>query len=144
MEKKIIDFHAHILPGADHGSKDTNTTKSQLELLKKAGVEAVVATPHFYPQNDNVESFLDRRKACTEELLTIVGERPEIYLGAEVLVCAGIDHMPGLERLCIEGTDVILLEMPFSSWRDEHIEAVGKISRSGLTVVMAHIDRYPE
>ena len=144
MEKKIIDFHAHILPGADHGSRDIKTTKAQLEMMAKAGIEAVVATPHFYPQNDSVDSFLERRKRCAEALLEIEGERPEIYLGAEVLVCAGIDHMPGLERLCIEGTNVILLEMPFNSWRDEHIEAVGRIARSGLQVVMAHIDRYPE
>ena len=144
MEKRIIDFHAHILPGADHGSRDINNTKKQLEHLKNAGVRAVVATPHFYPQNDNVNDFLERRKKCSEALLTIEGERPLVYLGAEVLVCAGIDHMPGIENLCIEGTDVILLEMPFNSWREEHIEAVARISRSGLTVVMAHIDRYPE
>lgn len=144
MEKNIIDFHAHILPGADHGSRDVKTTKAQLEMLAGAGVKAVVATPHFYPQNDSVDSFLERRRACADELLTIDCERPEIYLGAEVLVCAGIDHMPGIERLCIEGTDVILLEMPFNSWREEHIEAVGRIARSGLQVVMAHIDRYPE
>jgi protein-tyrosine phosphatase len=144
MEKRIIDFHAHILPGADHGSRNTETTRAQLELLKKAGVGAVVATPHFYPQNDSVEDFLERRSLCAKELSAIDVERPSVYLGAEVLVCAGIDHMPGLEKLCIEGTDVILLEMPFNSWREEHIEAVARISRSGLTVVMAHIDRYPE
>ncbi len=144
MEKKIIDFHAHILPGADHGSSDKKTTKKQLEMLKNAGVEAVVATPHFYPQKDSVESFLERREMCVRELLEIEGERIPVYLGAEVLVCAGIDHMPDLEKLCIEGTDVILLEMPFNSWREEHVEAVARISRSGLTVVMAHIDRYPE
>ena len=145
MEKKnIIDFHTHILPGADHGSKNVETTKAQLALLNKAGVTAAVATPHFYPQNDSVESFLERRSRCAEELFAISGERPEVYLGAEVLVCAGIDHMPNIERLCIEGTETILLEMPFSSWREEHIEAVARIARSGLNVVMAHIDRYPE
>ena len=54
MEKnKIIDFHAHILPGADHGSRDVKTTKAQLEMLAGAGVKAVVATPHFYPQKDS-------------------------------------------------------------------------------------------
>lgn len=144
-KQKIIDFHAHILPMADHGSDGLKTSLKQLDILNDAGVESVVATPHFYPQRDSVESFLKRRNKSVELLLSKKKEdRPLICLGAEVLVCPGIDHMPGLERLCIEGTDVILLEMPFNSWREEHMEAVARISRSGLTVVMAHIDRYPE
>ncbi|MBE6587538.1 MAG: hypothetical protein E7647_03885 [Ruminococcaceae bacterium] len=141
----ITDFHAHILPGADHGSKNIETTKAQLSLMKDAGVDAVVATPHFYPQNDSVESFLERRKASAEALLSIEAEsRPQVYLGAEVLVCPGIDHMPGIERLCIEGTGIMLLEMPFSSWSDGHIASVARLARKGFTVIMAHIDRYPE
>lgn len=142
--KRIIDFHAHILPGADHGSRNVETTKAQLELLKRADVTAVVATPHFYPQNDSVDSFLERREECADAFLSIEADRPDVYIGAEVLVCPGIDHMQGIEKLCIVGTETILLEMPFNSWREEHIDAVARISRSGLTVVMAHIDRYPE
>ncbi len=140
----IIDFHAHILPGADHGSKSVKNSEEQLFLLKSAGVKSVVATPHFYPQKDSVDSFLERRSAAVGELSRIVSDvNPKVYLGAEVLVCPGIDHMQDFGRLCIEGTDVILLEMPFSSWNDSHIEAVSRISRMGMTVVMAHIDRYP-
>ncbi len=142
---ELIDFHAHILPGADHGSRDIETSLSQLSILKKAGVEAVCATPHFYPQKDSVASFLERREGCAKALFSSVGEEciPKILLGAEVLVCPGIDHMEDLSKLCIEGTDVILLEMPFSTFNDSLVETVAKISRMGLTVVMAHIDRYP-
>lgn len=141
----IVDFHSHILPGADHGSDSLETTKKQLSLMKSSNVVKAVATPHFYPQRDSVESFLERRSIAVKALSALErGNRPEIYLGAEVLVCPGIDHMQGLERLCIEGTAVILLEMPMTSWRDEEIEAVARIARSGLIPVMAHIDRYPE
>jgi len=141
----IIDFHAHILPRADHGSDSLETTKKQLLYLKRCGVCTVVATPHFYPQRDNVDTFLKRREESWCRLKSeITEDMPRVLLGAEVLVCSGIDHMPGIERLCVEGTEVILLEMPMGPWRDEHIEAVRRISRLGLTVVMAHIDRYRE
>ena len=33
----IIDFHAHILPGADHGSRHTVTSLAQLELIRQGG-----------------------------------------------------------------------------------------------------------
>lgn len=143
--QKIIDFHAHILPLADHGSDSLQTSLKQLDLLSTVGVEKVVATPHFYPQRDSVQSFLKRRAKSAEPLMSEkrVGH-PDICLGAEILVCPGIDHLPGLEKLCIEGTNVLLLEMPYASWREEEIEAVVKTVRQGFTVVMAHIDRYPK
>lgn len=140
----IVDFHTHILPGADHGSRNIETSLSQLELLCRYGVKRVVATPHFYPERDNVELFLKRREEAAAILKTEMSDSfPQIYEGAEVLVCPGIERMPGLEKLCIKGTNVILLEMPFSGWSDGHIKSVAKISRMGLTAIMAHIDRYP-
>lgn len=141
---KIVDFHAHILPGADHGSRNIETTVKQLELYSGFGVEKVVATPHFYPEKDSVESFLKRREGAVELLKgKMQDDYPLIYVGAEVLVCPGISEMPDLEKLCIMGTNVILLEMPFSGWNDEHIKSVSEISRNGYISVMAHIDRYP-
>ena len=67
-----------------------------------------------------------------------------VALGAEVLVCEGMEKMDGLELLTIEGTNTILLEMPFHEWSNEIIETVFKISKMDLKVVLAHIDRYPK
>ncbi len=144
-KQKIIDFHAHILPVADHGSDSLLTSLKQLDILSSSGVETVVATPHFYPQRDRVEEFLQRRNTSADLLLSEKKEEhPDICLGAEVLVCPGIDHLPGLEKLCIEGTNVLLLEMPYTAWREEEIVTVAKTIKLGYTVVMAHIDRYPK
>ena len=63
-----LDYHAHILPGCDHGSDSVETSRRQLEMARKAGVATVCATPHFYPQRETVACFLDRR-ARTAELL---------------------------------------------------------------------------
>ena len=140
----LTDFHAHILPGADHGSSSLETSATQLRILYGAGVRRVVATPHFYPNAISVDGFLRKRDAAERSLASLSGERmPRIYVGAEVLVCAGIDRMPGLEKLCIKGTNVLLLEMPFAKWDDSLYEAVYNISRRGFRVVMAHIGRYP-
>ena len=140
----MIDFHAHILPRADHGSDGIETSKKQLAALFDNNITKVVATPHFYPQRHKVSEFLERRERAKKELQTLKGaDLPEVFLGAEVLVCGGIDHMEGIEKLCIEGTDIILLEMPFHTFREEHYEAVYKITKMGLRPVMAHVDRYP-
>ena len=140
----VIDFHAHILPGADHGSRDRGTTQKQLALIAAGGTRAVVATPHFYPHRDNISSFLTRRAAAVERLLACdLPADLQIFLGAEVQVCEGLDDMEELEALCVQGTKVILLEMPHGRWSERLIATVIGVAERGLVPVLAHIDRYP-
>jgi tyrosine-protein phosphatase YwqE len=47
----IIDFHAHVLPGADHGSVDAEEAKKQLELAYYSGLDLIVAHL-FLPDKD--------------------------------------------------------------------------------------------
>ena len=54
------DFHAHILPGMDHGSTSTETTRNQLSAAKELGISTIVATSHFYPDIHRVGSYLRR------------------------------------------------------------------------------------
>ncbi|MDL2302574.1 hypothetical protein LJC58_09505 [Lachnospiraceae bacterium OttesenSCG-928-D06] len=65
---KNIDFHAHILPGMDHGCKNCKMSEKQLEIAGKYGVNRIVATPHFYAQEETVDSFLQRRKEAILEI----------------------------------------------------------------------------
>ena len=139
-----IDFHSHILPQADHGSDRVETSLEQLALLREAGVKAVVATPHFYPQSLSLEHFLERRQKCMKRLMDACTElQPQVYIGAEVLICPNLDGMEGLEKLCVEGTNVLLLEMPLDRIEDEHFETAARLcARKDLRIVLAHIDRY--
>ncbi len=142
-KQKIIDFHAHILPCADHGSDGLQTSMEQIALINNAGVSAVVATPHFYPHFHTVEQFSSTVSAAAEELAASVTDRPLIGLGAEVLYCEGIENMDGLSRLCIRGTDLLILELPLADWDKNIIYSVKRLTDS-CTVVLAHIDRYME
>ncbi len=140
----IIDFHAHILPRCDHGCNSSAMAHQQLSIMKAAGTDAVVATPHFYPNEDRIESFLDAREGAISAIRhkLPLAELPAIYPAAEVLVCAGLHKMESLEKLAVSGTKVILLEMPFTRWSDELINTVLGVRERGLCPVLAHIDRY--
>lgn len=140
----LTDFHAHILPGADHGSGNDETSRSQLELLRSVNIERVVATPHFYPSVHNIDRFLEMRELAAQRIKEINKDSDiSVLVGAEVLVCEGLEKMPGLERLCVDRTKTILLEMPMTNWSPRLFETVDRIFRSDMTPVMAHIDRYP-
>lgn len=42
-----LDYHAHILPGCDHGSSSVDMSLKQINMAKEAGVQTICATPHF-------------------------------------------------------------------------------------------------
>lgn len=68
---------------------------------------------------------------------------PEIILGAEVKYYEGISRLDGLKSLCIQGTRLLLLEMPMKSWTEYNVRELIDISCSGKIIpVLAHIERY--
>lgn len=137
-----IDFHTHILPGMDHGSRDLGEAIAQWQMLTELGIPYVVATPHFYAQTEpSVEDFLVRRDAAADALCARVSGGPRLVPGAEVLLCRGLENMQGLDRLCIKGTNVILLEMPLSGFDYADVKTVERIAALGLLPLIAHIDR---
>lgn len=140
----MIDFHAHILPGADHGCTSVEETEAQLALLARAGVDTVVATPHFSPRLTTPERFLAlRRESLARMADARVPEGMEILPGAEVTLSAGLDTLPGLEELTVSGTDVLLVEMPLAEWDDKLLDTLLALRSRGLRPILAHVDRYP-
>ena len=141
-----IDLHAHILPKADHGSDSVETSLKQVALAREAGIDLLAATPHFYPSTDTAEAFLERRQRCLAELRSRLGQdAPQILPGAEVQLCRGIDHLQQIRQLCYEGTNVILLELPGDFRFKQFERSIEALQYDcGLTVVFAHVDRYPE
>ena len=145
MEIDIVDFHAHVLPCADHGSNSVTTSLIQLEYAKAHGVKRIIATPHFYPHRHTLEFFLNRRRMAYEALIQdLPSDAPEIKLGAEVLLCEGLGNFEGIEQLCISGTKTLLLELPFTEFRNEYADAAAELLRRGFDIVLAHVDRYPK
>lgn len=141
----IIDFHSHILPQVDDGSKSVEETIEMLSRMREQGVETVVATPHFYAKHDYPERFLERRARAKEKLLSVaeVEDLPEILLGAEVAYFRGMSESKVLQDLTIEGTDAILVELPMGKWNESMYRELEQIyAVQGLLPIVAHIDRY--
>lgn len=139
----IIDAHAHILPGADHGCRNSETAAAQLDMACRAGVDVVVASPHFYPGRETLDAFLSRRVSCLERLNALGKTAPSVMYGGEIFICRGLDHMDGLEQLCISGTRVMLTEMPTGKWDSELMQTLRRIrDERGIVPLIAHIDRY--
>lgn len=140
----MIDFHSHILPGMDDGSKSAEESHEMLLHLKSQGVKKVVATPHFYANAESVSDFIKRRKAAYDKIVPFLEDGyPQIVLGAEVRYYEGISKLSQIEELCIEGSNMLLLEMPSSRWTEYILSELNSISVQGrVALVLAHIERY--
>lgn len=142
----MFDVHCHMLPGMDDGSKDVATSIEMIRRSAEQGVEGIVFTPHFYAHLNSPEEFLDRRSRSLAELeaeLDKLSVVPKYTVGAEVHYFKGISRINDLNRLCIGKSDYILIEMPFCVWKPNIIDEVEEISQvSGLSVIIAHVDRY--
>ncbi len=140
----VIDFHSHILPGIDDGSSSVETSLEMLSMSRQQGVELIVATSHFYADKDSIESFLGRRQQAYESLMAEHQQNlPKIIPGAEVYYFDGISRTDKTMQLCIRGTNVLLLEMPFVTWTQSVLDEVGVLLRKrDCRVVIAHLERY--
>ena len=147
----MTDLHTHILPGVDDGAKTPQDSLAMLRAQSAQGVDAVVLTPHFYPDRESMESFLERRDAAFAELEQTIAQLPQEeqdalpkrLLGAEVAYVPGLHEAESLRELCIGTTRNMLLELPFYQWDARLLRGLyDMLGHSGVTPVLAHVERY--
>jgi protein-tyrosine phosphatase len=128
----------------DDGSKSVANSLVMLEQQASQGIDTVVATPHFYANDESVESFLNRRERSFNCLKNAVpNNSPKILLGAEVKYYSGISRLQDLKKLRIQNSNLLLLEMPMMCWSESTIRELLDISSmNGITLVLAHYERY--
>ena len=143
-----IDFHSHILPNIDDGSKSVEESLAMLQEMKRQGIDTVLATPHFYADRNRIDRFLYRRAKAWDKLQNAIEKErltglPKIRLAAEVAYFMGISTADEIEKLRIQGTDLLLLEMPYKRWTRAEVEEVqNMVSRNPLTIILAHLERF--
>ena len=140
----VIDFHSHILPGIDDGSKDLETSLEMLRMSAAQGVTDMIATPHFYASKEGFETYLEKRIHAFETLCASrTSDMPRIRLGAEVAFFKGISQAEKIEELAEQTGRILLLEMPFMEWTDRDIQEVERMASCGrYTLMLAHMERY--
>ena len=139
-----IDFHTHILPKIDDGSRSTEMSFEMLKREAQQGVDTVLCTPHFYGDRMRIDEFLMDRDHAFRKIEGMAEElNIKLVKGSEVAFFPGIGRAADdLEALKIEGTDLLLLEMPFRRWEDSDVIEVERLIRRGFIPVIAHVERF--
>lgn len=135
----MLDIHSHILPGIDDGSKNFEETETMLRAAARAGITSIVATPHFKAQQTyfslthdifvSVKPFFERQNIT-------------LRLGCEFnirFLMEGFDE--DIHSCCIEGTNVLLLELSNSYLPMQWENFIYDLQQKGIDVIIAHPER---
>ncbi len=139
----MIDLHCHILPGIDDGAKDVSEAKAMVTAQRESGVDAMYLTPHFNPEQQTIEAFLEAREKAWELLSSVLDPKnlPEIRLGAEVRYCPELLSQD-MRQVTLGQSDYLLLEMPARRYPAYVVQIMEKLLEMGYMPVLAHVERY--
>ena len=145
-QPRVIDLHAHILPGLDDGPRTPAGSVAMARAAVADGIRLVAATPHV---RDDWPTAPEEMERGVEELrgeLAEAGVPLELRTGGEV----ALEQLAGrpveeLRRFGLGGNpDYLLVETPYSGWPPWLGDVVLRLCAAGVTPVLAHPERNRE
>lgn len=141
---RIVDVHAHILPGLDDGAANMDESLAMLRIAASEGITDMIATPHFKSGRYNAspariqEALARLREAAREQGIPV-----RLYPGNEIFYFEGVEALLAEGKICtLNGSSYVLFEFypyaPFSHLRN----ALNSVMRAGFQPVLAHAERY--
>jgi len=137
----MIDYHCHLLPGLDDGSKTIEESIRMARLLAHAGYSAVYCTPHMIKNlydstNDTV------RQAISALQMELDRENISIKLlaGREYYLDSYF-HEFMKDLMPLENTSYLLIEIPAQTYPGMVRDTLSEVMRNGLTPLIAHPER---
>ncbi len=138
----MIDFHSHILPGIDDGSKNLEQSIAMVNEAKKVGFTKIISTSHY------MENYYECNEKNRKELLEQVQKNVngiELCLGNEIYITNNIiELLQNGQASSINGTKYVLFEFPLITTRPMNDkEVIYRLVENGYIPIIAHPERYP-
>lgn len=138
----MIDFHSHILPGIDDGSRNLKQSIAMVNEAKEAGFTKIISTSH-YMENYYECNERDRRQLLKKVQGNVQGI--ELILGNEIYITNNIiELLQNGQASSINGTEYVLFEFPLITTRPMNDkEVIYRLVENGYIPIIAHPERYP-
>lgn len=143
---KLIDLHAHILPGLDDGAQTMADSIEMAKIAVQSGVRILVVTPHAN-QRGRFENYATPYMEQVFEDFCQELRRQNIPLrllqGMEIYASGDVVELIRRRMLCpIAGTDHYLIEFPFSCPAEDIRYLLHDMLANGYIPIVAHPERY--
>lgn len=136
----MIDFHSHILPNIDDGSRDMEETLNLIQEAKEVGFTKIISTSHYMQDYYEYNEF--ERKSLLDSIKEQVNDI-ELFLGSEIYIS---DEMVSLlqekEASTINHSRYVLFELPMNMKPFNGKETVYRLIENGYVPIIAHPERY--
>lgn len=144
QDQNIIDYHSHLLPGVDDGSRDMEESLRLLDIAYQEGIRTIYLTPHYRREKDN--RFI--REVYATFLNNVQEKRPDIaedmtfHLGHELRYHDGlIDAIRSGNAFTMDGHHVLIEFGPSERYEKMNRE-LRNILNAGYVPIIAHMERY--
>lgn len=140
----MIDFHSHILPNIDDGSRSIEETFNLIKEAKNVGFDAIISTSHYmenYYETDTperevwVNAIYENLQAKNIDIRLYLGN--EIYLSENI-----IKLLEEGKASTINDTSYVLFEMPLNAEPMNLYDLVYQMLQCKLVPILAHPERY--
>lgn len=145
----MIDFHSHILPNIDDGSRSMEESINLIREATEAGFTGIISTSHYlqdYYECDEQErrKLIDSIANETAKLSNNIGRQiPKLYLGSEIYITTDmINLLEEKKASTINNTKYVLFELPMNSKPLFVKDVVYKLIECGYRPIIAHPERY--
>ena len=140
----MIDFHTHILPNVDDGSKSIDETFELLNEAKNAGFDTIISTSHYIEDYYNVN--VSEREVwinAISEILKKENKNLKLYLGNEVYLAENIiELLETGKATTINKSRYILFEFPMNTKPMNMYDIIYDMLQNKLIPILAHPERY--
>ena len=140
----MVDFHSHIIPNIDDGSKSIDETFSMIEEAKKAGFDTIISTPHYMEGNYEIDN--NEKDIWIKSLNSKLPEQKiniQLYTGNEIYLTENIINLlEGNKASTINYTSYVLFELPLTFKPLYLDDVIDEIKKRGLVPIIAHPERY--
>ena len=140
----MIDFHTHILPNIDDGSRSIDETFNLIKEAKNVGFEGIISTSHY------MENYYETDKPEREVWINAIYENLQaknidirLYLGNEIYISENlIELLEKGKASTINDTSYVLFEMPLNEEPMNLYDIVYQMIQYKLVPILAHPERY--
>jgi tyrosine-protein phosphatase YwqE len=138
-----VDFHSHLIPGIDDGSKSYDESIDIITFFKSLGVQKMITTPHismeYYPNKH--EDVIERFQKLKEEVAK-AGMDMKLEVAAEYMIDDGFRALMNKGNLLTFGNNYLLVELSGFSEHPDFSSLIFDLQTSGYNVILAHPERY--
>lgn len=140
--RKIIDVHAHVIPGVDDGARDMEEACRMLQMAVRQGITAVIATPHYSRRKDMPELEAMAQRLQQEIRKNYPGFT--VYPGQETYYHEGlVERLREGKAYTLAGSSYVLVEFDETVPYEEMLRGIRALMNAGYRSVLAHMERYP-